>query len=72
MNASGYTEPALEVRPASAFVGFWAALANAKGPREARLAEAENALAAGEANINRAVEAIARLIANSRAGGGER
>ncbi len=66
MNVPAYTDPTLEVRPASAFVGFHAALANTKAPREVRLAEAEIALAEGEANINRGVEAIARLVANSR------
>jgi hypothetical protein len=66
MSGSVYTDPALEIRPSSAFVGFWAALADMKAPGEARLAEAENALAEGEANINRGIEAIARLIANQR------
>ena len=66
MNAAAYTNPVLEVRPASAFVGFCAALANVRAPDEVRLAEAEIALAEGEADINRGVEAIARLIANSR------
>jgi hypothetical protein len=66
MNFPAYTDPALEIRPASAFVGFCAALANMKAPGEVRLAEAESALAEGEADINRGVEAIARLIANHR------
>jgi len=66
MDVPAYTNPVLEVRPASAFVGFCAALANVKAPGEVRLAEAEIALAEGEADINRSVEAIARLIANSR------
>jgi hypothetical protein len=66
MNVQTYTDPALDVRPASAFVGFWAALANLTPPGEASLAEAETALAEGEANIDRGVEAIARLVANSR------
>jgi hypothetical protein len=66
MNISAYTDPAVEVRPASAFVGFCAALANAKALAEVRLSEAETALAEGEADINRGVEAIARLIANER------
>jgi hypothetical protein len=66
MNVQTYTDPALDVRPASAFVGFWAALANLTSPGEASLAEAETALAEGEANIDRGIEAIARLVANSR------
>jgi hypothetical protein len=66
MNVSAYPDPALEIRPASAFVGFWAALANVEAPSEVRFAEAETALAEGEAEINRSVEAIARLIADSR------
>jgi hypothetical protein len=66
MNLSAFTDPALEIRPASAFVGFCAALANVKAPSEVRLAEAEIALAEGEADIDRGVEAIARLIANER------
>jgi hypothetical protein len=66
MDIPAYTNPVLEVRPASAFVGFCAALANLKAPGKVRLAEAETALAEGEADINRGVEAIARLIADSR------
>jgi hypothetical protein len=66
MDVPTYTNPVLEIRPASAFVGFCAALANVKAPGKVRLAEAEAALAEGEADINRSVEAIARLIANSR------
>ena len=66
MSVVAYTDPALEVRPASAFVGFWAALANLTPPDEASLVEAETALNEGEANIDRGVEAIARLVANSR------
>jgi hypothetical protein len=74
MNVAAYTNPMLEVRPASAFVGFCAALANVSAPAEVRLAEAEIALAEGEADISRGVEAIARLIADSRmaAGNGSR
>jgi hypothetical protein len=66
MAAPAYTNPVLEVRPGSTFVGFCAALANVKAPGKVHLAEAETALAEGEADINRSVEAIARLIANSR------
>lgn len=66
MNVPAYSDPTLEVRPASAFVGFHAALANTQAPSEARLAEAEIELAEGEAYINRGVEAIWRLIADSR------
>jgi hypothetical protein len=73
MSVTPYTDPSLEVRPASAFIGFWAALANVTVLRETALDEAEIALAEGEANINRGVEAMARLIVNSRiaAGRGE-
>ncbi|SRR6266404_3350368 len=67
MNFPAYTDPALEIRPASAFVGFCAALANVKASGEVRLAEAESALVEGEADINRGLEGIARLVANCRA-----
>jgi hypothetical protein len=66
MNIVALTDPALEIRPSSAFVGFCAALADMKAPGEVRLAEAEIALAEGEANIDRGIEAIARLLANQR------
>jgi hypothetical protein len=69
MNVPAFADPALEIRPSSAFVGFCAALANVKAPGEVRLAEAEIALAEGEADIDRGIEAIARLIANQRIAG---
>lgn len=74
MKAAAYPDPALEVRPASAFVGFLAAFANLPPPESESLAAAEAALAYGEADINRGIEAIARLLTNSRmeAEGGER
>jgi len=66
MDVRAYSDPTLEVRPASAFVGFHAALANTKAPSERRLAEAGIALAEGEAYISRGVEAIWRQMANYR------
>lgn len=62
-----YADPAVDVRPASAFVDFLAALANRTAPGVARFVEAEGALADGEAVIDRAVEALARSVANERA-----
>jgi hypothetical protein len=41
MNVSALADPALEIRPASAFVGFCAALANMQAPSEVRLAGAD-------------------------------
>lgn len=66
MSATAYTDPALEVRPASSFVSFLAAFASLVPPHSASLAEVEAALAYGEADIDRGIEAIARLVANSR------
>ena len=67
MSVPAYSDPAIETRPASAFVDFCAALANVKAPGEVRLAEAESALVEGETSINRGIEGIARLVANARA-----
>ncbi|MBV8119962.1 MAG: hypothetical protein JO081_08515 [Alphaproteobacteria bacterium] len=66
MSATAYTDPALEVRPASSFVAFLAAFADLARSHGANVAEVEAALASGEADIKRGIEATARLVTNSR------
>jgi hypothetical protein len=66
MSVLGYPDPAIEVRPAASFLGFFAALANVATARDVSLAEAESALSEGEASIGRGIESIARLLANNR------
>jgi hypothetical protein len=66
MSFSARTDPVLEIRPASAFLGFLAALANVTAPRGACWAEAEAALSEGEANIDRGIEAITQMITDTR------
>jgi hypothetical protein len=60
-------DPAVGARPSSDFVDFFAAMANTRATDEVRLTDAEGALSAGEAAIDRGVEAIARMVANDRA-----
>jgi hypothetical protein len=67
MDGPAYLDPAVGARPSPDFVDFFAALANCRATDDDRLAEAERALADGEAAIDRSVEAIARLVANDRA-----
>ncbi len=62
-----HLDPAIGAQPSPAFIGFFAALANARATGEARLAEAEITLAEGEAAIDRGIEAVARMVANDRA-----
>ena len=62
-----HLDPAIGAQPSPAFIGFLSALANVRATGEARLSEAEIALAEGEAAINRGIEAIARMVANDRA-----
>lgn len=66
MSAAAYPDPAIEVRPASAFVGFLAAFANLPPPHGESLPAVEAALAQGEVDISRGIEAVSRLVINRR------
>jgi hypothetical protein len=67
MDGAIHLDPAIGARPSPDFVDFFAALANARVTDEVRLTEAESTLTGGEAAIDRAIEAIARMVANDRA-----
>ncbi len=67
MTTPMHLDPAVEARPAAAFLDFFAALARPTGSHAERMAEAEHAFADGEAAINRSIEATARAVANARA-----
>jgi hypothetical protein len=67
MDRLTYLDPAIGAPISPAFMDFFAALANAGAASKQRLAEAEISLAAGQAAVNRGIEAIARMVANDRA-----
>lgn len=67
MSIAAYGDPALQIRPASSFVGFLAALANLALPQGANWAEVEAEVVSGELDIERGIEAMTRILADSRA-----